>query len=284
MSETGTTTNGDVTLNYVLDAAPAADAPQLLLISGLGSPLTTYSDALVQTLVDRGFSVLRHDNRDTGKSSRMPAGGPTYYMSDMANDTLAVLDAVGWQQPIVLGVSMGGMIAQQFAIDHPDRLSALISVMSMSGKRGSGTATEEVRAALMAPAPTDREGWVEHSVKLSKIWCSPEFYDEDYNRERAYTNYDHGIDVAGTVRQYTAIMSSGERDEGLAKLDLPTLVIHGDADTLVLPDGGRHVADLIPGARYLEIQGMGHDLPRELWDRLADEITAFSQGIPEKGR
>lgn len=277
----GTASNGTVSLYYVIDHSTLdrADAVPLLLINGLGSPLVSYEPGLVATLTGRGFDVVRFDNRDVGKSTRFDdhteRGVAAYSIADMANDAVAVLDAVGWSEAVVVGQSMGGMIAQQLTIDHPARVRALVSLMSASGERGFGMPTKEAMATLLTPAPAEPDAWLEHRVSSEKIWASPDLWDEAWVRAKGKTLLDHGVDPAGTARQFRSIQSSGSRDEGLAGVETPTLVIHGSADTLIQPDGGRHVADVVPGAHYVEIEGMGHDLPPALWGRVAGEIGEF---------
>ncbi len=257
---------------------------RLLLVNGLGSPLINYDAGFVIALVERGLSVVRFDNRDTGRSSRVPENrnaegyrfdNPPYRLADMAGDAVAVLDAVGWDRAHVLGQSMGGMIAQQLAISHPDRLLTMTSLMASTGNRDHGGATAEAQAALIKPPPRDREGWIEHTVSTGRIWATPDSWDAERVRRRAARQYDYGVDVEGTGRQYRAVVASGDRDDDLRRIDVPTLVIHGSADTLIQPDGGRHTADVIPGARYVELDGYGHDLPPSHWPVIAGTVAAF---------
>ncbi len=249
----------------------------LLLINGLGSPSVAYQRGFVEHLLEAGFDVVRFDNRDLGRSTRLQSvgGDPGYTTVDMAADAVAVLDAVGWERAVVFGQSMGGMIAQQLAIDHPERVGHLVSLMSSTGNRSVGRPSESARDGLLAVPPSDREGWIAHRVRTERFWASPAFWDPDWVAAKGAELYDHGIDPAGTARQYRAIMASPVRDEALGSLRVPTLVLHGSADTLIDPSGGRHTAACIPGARYVEIDGMGHDLPPGLWARLAAEVAAF---------
>lgn len=265
---------------------PGAGPPErrILLINGLGSPSVSFDEGFVAEFVSRGFSVARFDNRDAGRSGRVfedrNAEGyrfdrPPYTLVEMARDAVTVLAAVGWTSAHVLGQSMGGMVAQQLAISHPDRVQSLISLMSSTGNLDHGRATEEAHAALIRPAPRDREAWIEYTVETGRIWATPDAWDADAVRRRAARKFDYGIDVFGTGRQYRAILASGARDDELRRLTVPTLVIHGSADTLIQPDGGRHTAGLIPGARYVELDGFGHDLPPSRWGVLADTVTSF---------
>lgn len=276
---------GTIELYWTRHDPPGAGAAKpLLLINGLGSPLVSFDEGFVAELVDRGFSVVRFDNRDVGRSGRVredrSAEGyrfdrPPYTLVDMARDGVAVLDAVGWNAAHVLGQSMGGMIAQQLAISHPDRTRSLISFMSSTGNREHGQATEEAHAALIRPAPRERQAWIGYTVETARAWATPDCWDPEAVRRRAARKFDYGIDVFGTGRQYRAVLASGDRDDELRRLAVPTLVIHGSADTLIQPDGGRHTADLIPGAHYVELDGFGHDLPPSRWPLLADTVASF---------
>ncbi len=272
--------NGAVELAWTVDG-PDDGAP-LLLVNGLGSPHVAYEPGFVAALTGRGFRVVRFDNRDVGRSSRCPrpsgapADAPPYTITDMAADALAVLDAVGWPRTHLFGQSMGGMIAQQVAITAPERLASLTSLMSATGERGVSRPSAEVMAALTESAPADRDGWLAHRVRTERLWASPALWDEAWVLAKGATLYDYGVDPRGTARQYRAVAAAPGRDAALARLAVPTLVIHGSADTLVTPGAGRHTAEVIPGARYVEIEGMGHDLPPGWWDRLATELATFT--------
>ncbi len=255
---------------------------KLLLINGLGSPLVSFEEPFVDLLTAAGCTVARFDNRDVGRSSRVPtgpagrpAGGPPYSLADMADDAVAVLDAVGWSSAHVLGQSMGGMIAQQVAVDHPTRVAGLIALMTSSGERGFGAPTSEAMAALLQPAPEDPADWLEHRVATEAVWASPAHWSPEWVRAKGRAMLDHGVDPKGAARQFRAIHASGSRDDDIRHLDVPTLVIHGSADKLIRPDGGRHLAEVIPGARYEEIDGLGHDLPPRFWPDLSTLIIDF---------
>ncbi len=269
--------NGEVDIWYQRFAG-APGATPLLLINGLGSPSVAYQKGFIDELLAVGFDVARFDNRDLGRSTRVTTGtadDPGYRVADMALDAVAVLDALGWDRAVVSGQSMGGMIAQQLAIDHPERVQAMVSLMSSTGNRTVGHSSESARAGLLAIPPSDREGWIANRVETERYWASPDLWDPEWVAAKGAAMFDHGVDPKGTARQYRAVMASPVRDEGLAGLSIPTLVIHGSADTLIDPSGGRHTAACIPGARYVEIDGMGHDLPPALWPRLAAEIATL---------
>lgn len=269
--------NDSVRLYWTLTDPTDGPGEPLLLVNGLGSPLVAYEPGLVSQLVDRGFSVLRYDNRDVGRSDRTkpPEDGkrPGYTVVDMAADGVAVLDAAGWETAHVFGMSMGGMIVQQMAIDHPGRLRTMTSLMSTTGERGYGAPSEDAYPALIKPAPRDREGWLDNRVHTEKIWASPASWDPKATRAKGERLFDYGIDVDGTGRQFRAIMASGSRDAALSEVNVPTLVIHGSADTLIDPSGGRHTADVIPDAAYVELDGFGHDLPPDFWPVLAEHVA-----------
>jgi pimeloyl-ACP methyl ester carboxylesterase len=245
----------------------------LLLINGLGSPSVAFELGFVEELVDRGCSVVRFDNRDAGRSDRC-VDSP-YTVSDMAADAAAVLDAAGWDSAHVLGQSMGGMIAQQFAIDHPTRARSLISFMSTTGNPAVGRPSPEALEALLTVQPADRDGWLAHRVETEHIWASPLDWDPDWVRAKGELMYDYGVDPEGTTRQFRAVAAGGNRDQALARLSLPTLVLHGTTDTLITPGGGEHTAEIMPGATYLPIEGLGHDLPPARWAEVAVLIADF---------
>jgi pimeloyl-ACP methyl ester carboxylesterase len=279
-----------MTLEYELSGDP--QAPPLLLIMGLGGQLTAWSPEFVAALAARGFYVIRYDNRDVGRSTWLDefgtpdpmaalAGTATapYLLTDMAEDAAALLDGLGLASAHVLGISMGGMIAQALTIQHPDRVRTLVSIMSTTGDRGVGQPHPDAVAALMAPPPTDREGAVEGAVKASKVIGSVGYpADEARIRADAGAAYDRGFHPAGTARHLVAILASPDRTPGLKAVTQPTLVIHGDADPLVDPSGGQATADAVPGAELWMIPGMGHDVPVQLHDAIADRVAAHCLG------
>ncbi len=251
-----------------------SDLVPLMLINGLGSPHVAFDPGFVAELNSAGCAVLRFDNRDVGKSSRLSVGAG-YNFSDMAADAVAVLDAVGWPQVHVVGQSMGGMVAQQLAIDRPDRVLSLVALMSSSGEKGYGESTDEAMAAFLQPSPRQPEAWLDHWVRTERVWASPEFWDESRVRANGLAMQQQGIDPKGAFRQFRAMLGAPSRDDALARLELPALVVHGSRDPLVTPSGGRHLAEVIPGARYVEIDKLGHDLPPELWSTVAGHIADF---------
>ncbi len=256
--------NGDVELYF--ETFGSADDPTLLLVNGLGSQSINYDEDWCDKFAARGFQVIRFDNRDTGLSSKLD--GKDYELRDMAEDALAILDEMGVDRAHVMGLSMGGMIVQRLAIDHPDRLLTMTTVMSRTGEPGYGESSPEAFAILTGKPATSREEYVESQVRAHGVYGSkPEWIDEQYLRDRAARAFDRCFNPAGVGRQMRAIGKDGDRSEGLRALKVPTLVMHGDRDTLIQPSGGRRTAEIIPGARYVEIEGMGHDYPRAIWDR-----------------
>lgn len=249
--------------------------PTLLLVNGLGSQCVSYHEDWCAMFAERGLHVVRFDNRDVGLSSRMH---DAYALSDMAADAVAVLDAIGVERAHVMGVSMGGMIVQTMAIEHADRLLSMTSVMSRTGEPGYGESTPEALALLIAPPATDRESYVAASIAGLRVWGSPEFADETRWRRNAERAFDRSFDPSGTGRQFVAIGTSPPRADGLREVTTPTLVMHGDKDTLIDISGGRRTAELIPDARFVAIEGMGHDYPPQLWDRWVALVGDFALG------
>ena len=254
------------------------DRPVLLMVNGLGSQCINYAEAWCARFVDRGIRVIRFDNRDVGLSTHLTdaepgPNGACYLLTDMAADAIAVLDAVGVPAAHVMGLSMGGMIAQTMAIEHPDRVLSMTSVMSTTGERDVGTPTPEALALLTGKPATDRASYIANTIAGLRVWGSPEFADEDRWAADAGRAFDRCFDPAGTARQYYAIGASGSRADGLRALHVPTLVIHGDRDTLIDPSGGRRTAELVRGARFELVEGMGHDYPPQMWDRWVDLIA-----------
>lgn len=285
-----TIANG-ITLEYETEGDTGD--PPVLLIMGLGAQLTSWDPAFCRALAGRGFFVIRYDNRDVGRSTWFDDTGapdvaglldgtwsPPYSMADLAADAAGLLDALGIASAHVVGVSMGGMIAQTFAIAYPDRTRTLVSIMSTTGDPSVGQPHPEALAALLAPPPTTREGAVEQAVTTWKVIGSPGFpFDEPAVRDKAGSDFDRGFHPAGTARQLGAILTQPDRTADLAGLDLPALVIHGADDPLVDPSGGRATAAAIPGARLDLVPGMGHDLPPALFDRFVADLSAhFGRG------
>jgi pimeloyl-ACP methyl ester carboxylesterase len=268
-----TTRNGKVEIYYEEFGDP--DAPTLLLVNGLGSQSLNYDPAWCQLFADEGFHVVRFDNRDVGLSTKLDDS--EYTLADMADDAIAVLDAMEVPEAHVMGCSMGGMIVQRLALDHRDRLLSLTSVMSRTGEPGYGDSSKEALAFLLAPPATSRADYIDRQVAALHVYGSqPEWLDDDAIRARAAAAYDRCFCPEGVARQMKAIMKDGSRSAALAALHLPTLVIHGSRDTLVSPSGGRQTAEVIPGARYVEIDGMGHDYPPPVWKEWVALWSAFA--------
>ncbi len=253
----------------------AAGGAPLLLINGLGAQMVGWDDDFCRLLVDHGFRVIRFDNRDVGLSTRPQE---PYTLDDMADDAAGLLDALGIRAAHVVGASMGGFIAQLVALNHPDRVLSLTSIMSGPGGKDQVPPTDEARALLVAPAPETREERVEQGVQAKQKLLGPaDPFDEPYERARIAAAIDRDYNPAGFIRQLQAIAAAPGRVERLRSLRVPTLVIHGDADNLVPVANGRSVAAAIPGARLVEVEGMGHDVPRRVWTQVADEITALAR-------
>ncbi len=266
---TGTATNGNVSIHY--DVFGDAANPTLLLVNGLGSQCINYKEAWCEMFAAEGFQVARYDNRDVGLSSHLPDAA--YTVSDMAADGMAVLDALGVQQAHVMGLSMGGMIVQTMAIEHPNRVLTLTSVMSNTGEDEFRQSTPRAWQLLTSPGATNRAEYVQQWIDGLHEWGSPEFADEARWTADAVAAFDRCFDPAGVQRQFEAVGRSGSRAARLPGITSPTLVMHGDKDNLIFPIGGERIAALIPGARLEIIEGMGHDYPPQLWRRWADLVV-----------
>ncbi|HUW02141.1 MAG TPA: alpha/beta hydrolase [Acidimicrobiales bacterium] len=273
------TANGDVELYY--ETFGSTEDPALLLVNGLGSQSINYADEWCEMFAAEGFGVIRFDNRDTGLSSKLD--GVDYTVPDMAADAVAVIDAATGDptsRAHVMGLSMGGMIVQRMAIHHADRLWSMTSVMSRTGEPGFGDATPEAIEALLAPPATSRDEYAQSHVDALAIYGSkPEWIDEADVRTRAAAAYDRCFCPDGVTRQIAAVVADESRSAELARIDVPALVLHGSRDTLITPSGGRQTAEVVPGARYVEIEGMGHDYPRAVWRRWVDEWAEFVRTI-----
>jgi pimeloyl-ACP methyl ester carboxylesterase len=255
--------NGDVALHY--ETFGSAGDPTLLLVNGLSSQCINFAEAWCGKFAAAGYQVVRFDNRDVGLSSKLD--DVSYTLMDMAADAVAVLDAVGVERAHVMGLSMGGMIVQRLAIHHADRLLSMTSAMSGSGEAGFGASTPEALAFLTAPPPASREGAIDHHVAAIAAYGSkPEWIDDADTRARAAAAYDRCFCPAGVGRQMRAVMSDPPRADLLREVTVPTLVLHGNRDRLIDASGGRRTAELIPGARFVEIDGLGHDYPPPVWD------------------
>jgi pimeloyl-ACP methyl ester carboxylesterase len=268
--------NGGVEIYYETFGNPAD--PTLLLINGLGSQCINFAEEWCGKFAAQGYQVVRYDNRDSGLSTKLD--GMEYTLADMAEDALCVLDEVGAARAHLMGLSMGGMIVQRLAIDHPDRLLSMTSAMSRTGENDTGQTTPAALAILLSRPAKSREQYVENHVKALGVYGSkPEWLDEAEARARAGAAYDRCFCPDGIRRQMTAVMADGSRAEALRSVTVPTLVLHGSRDTLIAPTGGRRTAELIPGARYVEIEGMGHDYPPAVWDLWVATWSDFVQGI-----
>lgn len=249
----------------------------VILINGLGSQMTRWPEAFCDKLVAKGYRAIRYDNRDTGLSTWLQEGD-RYQLSDMAADAVAVLDAAGVKRAHIAGVSMGGMIAQAVAYEHPDRTLSLTSIMSATGAPGTLNSTPEAAAVLNNPPPDpkiDFEAFVANGVRNARVIGSPAYpWDEAMLRERVISEYRRAFNPAGVARQMGAIRAAGDRTALCATIKAPTVVLHGAADPLVPPVAGEATAKAIPGAELRIIEGMGHDLPPGLYDIFIDAITA----------
>ena len=262
-------------------------ARPLLLVMGLGAQMIVWQDEFCTAIAERGFHVVRFDNRDAGLSTHMhdapepdvaaAMGGDytsaTYTLDDMADDSVGLLAELGIDAAHVVGASMGGMIAQTIAIRHPQRVLSLTSIMSTPGPRVAPP-TEAAAAALMVPPATSREEAIERAIAATKVIGSPGFPpDEEWIAESAGVAYDRAFDPPGFARQFVAIQASGDRTEQLSGVRVPTLVVHGADDPLVTLPGGEATAAAIPDAELVVIPGMGHNLPRQVWPQVVDAIV-----------
>jgi pimeloyl-ACP methyl ester carboxylesterase len=264
--------SGDLRIYY--DTFGVEGDPPLVLVCGLGSQVLFWREEFCYGLVDRGFFVVRVDNRDGGLSSQLP-DDTEYTLSDMARDVVAVLDDLGIDRVHIVGQSLGGMIAQTLAIEHPDRVLTLTSISAHTGNLDFGQPSAEAVAALTSPPGETREVQIERDVAARRVWASPSWFDEDEARAYYAESYDRAHSATGSLRQFNAIVASGSRDDALRALAVPTLVVHGTLDPLVAPDGASHTAELVPDSELLLIEGMGHDLPVEAWQQIISAITAM---------
>jgi pimeloyl-ACP methyl ester carboxylesterase len=274
--------------------------PPAVLIMGLATQMIAWHEDFCARLADRGFYVVRFDNRDTGRSTKLDFRPPSpremftrrlpreqYSLSDMAEDAAELVRRLELSPAHVIGASMGGMIAQLVAAEHPETVRSLTSIMSNTGSRRHGQPALGVYRYLLGGPPRTREEVVDRAAKIFGVVGSKELQDDALVRERAALSFDRGHHPAGSGRQLGAIVASGNRTGKLRRIAAPTLVIHGDRDKMVRPSGGRATARAIPGARLIMIDGMGHDLPRPLWDRLIDAIAEHAHSVdraPGRGR
>ncbi|MDQ6698409.1 MAG: alpha/beta fold hydrolase [Actinomycetota bacterium] len=280
--------HGDVEIFFETFGEPTD--PALLLVNGLGSQCINYRVEWCERFVAEGFFVIRFDNRDVGLSTKfsdvrpavgavvraLSAGQPPevpYTLDDMAGDAIAVLDHLEIEQSHVMGVSMGGMIVQQLAIRQPERLLSMTSVMSTTGDPAVGGSSREAQALMLSAAPTDRVSAIARHLEGIRTYGSPACYDEERLTAVAGEAFDRSFTPDGQARQVMAIIASPDRTVALHDVHVPTLVMHGDADTLVDISGGRSTADAIPGARFVVMEGMGHDYPPQYWERWVQLVT-----------
>lgn len=271
--------NGQVEIEY---QSFGDDQPEtILLINGLGSQMTRWPEAFCEKLVAKGYRAIRFDNRDTGLST-----WPTepYTLADMANDGVAVLDAVGVRKAHIAGVSMGGMIVQRLALDHPDRVLSMTSIMSTTGARDAFKSTPEAEAVLNLPPPdpkADFEAFVQNRMANARTIGSPAYpWTDAENRERVVAEYERAFNPKGVVRQRNAVGADGDRTAALGGLKLPVVVLHGADDPLLMKVGGEATAAAIPGAELRVIPGMGHDLPPGLYETFVDAIVTAASRAP----
>jgi pimeloyl-ACP methyl ester carboxylesterase len=264
------------------------DGEPLLLVMGLATQMIAWSEEFCVMLAERGFRVVRFDNRDIGRSTKLRAAGTPgtldmligrggtapYLLRDMAADTFGLMDHLGIESAHLVGASMGGMIVQTAAIEDPARARSIVSIMSTTGSRRVGHPSYKTFGLLLGNPPREREAAIERVVRTFKVIGSPGYpFEEERIREIAALSFDRGHSEAGIARQLHAITASGDRTAALRKLELPAAVIHGKNDLLVNPSGGRATAKAIPGARLKMIDGMGHDMPRALYPTFVEEIA-----------
>ncbi|MBM3657494.1 MAG: alpha/beta fold hydrolase [Actinobacteria bacterium] len=267
--------------------------PALILVMGFGAQMVAWDTKFAQMLADRGHFVVRFDNRDVGLSTKLdgvkvdanavvaaalleqPLPPVPYNLSDMAQDIVGLMDHLNIAKAHIMGASMGGMIAQVFAIEHPQRTASLVSVMSMPGEPETMQSEPEAMTALMSIPPSDRTGFIEHSL-VYQAFQSKKYRNDALSRANAARDFDRSFYPEGSPRQMAAIYASGRRTEALAALKTRTLVVHGNDDTLIPPSAGQRTADIIPGAEIVFVDDMGHDIPEPLWPKIVDTITRFT--------
>ncbi len=266
----------------------APDAPPVLLIMGLGTQMLGWHEGFCEELAARGLRAIRFDNRDAGLSTHLsnaPApdftaaiagdtSSASYTLSEMAADSVGLLDTMSIDSAHLVGASMGGFIAQTIAFEHPERVRSLTSMMATTGDLSVGRPAPEALQLFSLPSPRTREEVMERAVLISRTIGSPAFpVDEDEVRERAGLAFDRSYDPPALMRQAVAVLASGDRTERLRSLRVPSLILHGTEDRMCDPSGGRATAAAIPGSELILIEGMGHNLPRALWPRIADAIA-----------
>jgi pimeloyl-ACP methyl ester carboxylesterase len=265
------------------------DGEPLLLVMGLATQMIAWDEGFCGLLAERGFRVVRFDNRDIGRSTKLRSAGvprrvdmmlgrrgsAPYLLRDMAADTAGLMDHLDLDSAHVVGASMGGMIVQTMAIEYPQRVRSMVSIMSNTGSRWTGMPSRKAMAVLLGRPPRGREQAVERAVKTFGVIGSPGYpFEEERVRQIAGRSYDRGHSAAGVLRQLHAITASGDRTQALHGVRAPATVIHGNRDPLVRSAGGRATARALPNARLKMIDGMGHDLPRQLWPVFTEEIAS----------
>ncbi len=269
--------------------------PPALLVMGLATQMLGWPDDFCRELAERGFYVVRFDNRDIGRSTHMKGRAPTigqtllrpkkvasYRLGDMADDAHGLLRELDLAPAHVVGASMGGMIAQSLAARHPGSVRSLVSIMSTTGRRWVGQPAARIYPLLVRRPAEGREAMIERTLKVFRAIGSTGLeQDTDTLRDIAERSWDRGHDATGPARQLAAIVASGDRTAEVKRIKAPTLVIHGSVDKMVRPSGGRATARAIPGAKLMKIDGMGHDLPRGAWERILDGIAATAERAAE---
>jgi pimeloyl-ACP methyl ester carboxylesterase len=289
---------GPAAIDIAYERMGKPDAPAVLLIMGIAAQLIHWPDDFCQALVDRGLQIIRFDNRDSGLSTHLADAPPpnlpaalagdlssaSYTLSDMAADAVGLLDALGIAKAHIVGASMGGQIAQTLAIEHSDRAHSLISMMSTTSAPGVGRPSPEVLPQLFSgPPAVTRDDVIQQMLRAVRLVGSPAYpRDENEIADRAGRAYDRCHDPVGTARQAVATVASGDRTERLRHLQVPALVIHGLADRMCDPSGGRATAEAIPGAGLILIEGMGHDLPPGLRSQVAAHIADFVWQVEQR--
>jgi pimeloyl-ACP methyl ester carboxylesterase len=294
-SDAPSTASGELTakvgeLELCYETFGSASAPPMLLIMGLASQMLLWDDQFCEQLASRGFRVIRFDNRDVGRSSLLRGAaiptrwqllrrsGAAYTLDEMAADSVGLLDHLKIGAAHIVGASMGGMIAQLVAINHPDRVLSLVSIMSTTGNPKVGKPQPKMMMRLMRKGQREREAFIADYIATSRAIGSKVYeLEEEYERERAARLFERGVYPAGSARQLGAVVSATDRTQALAGIRVPTTVIHGDADPLVDVSGGRATAEAIPGARLVIVPGMGHGLPRALWPEVIDASVENTQ-------
>ena len=281
------------------DTFGSPDDPAVLLVMGLTAQMIAWQPAFCQGIAETGRYVIRFDNRDCGLSTKiegspvdmndifaaMLANDPEsirkkvpYTLSDMSDDAFHLLDEMQIQRAHIVGASMGGMIVQTMAIEHPERVLSLTSIMSTTGEIDYGQSSPEAQVALLSPAPTDRDAYIAAAPRTS-VWMSNRYFDAEQVKAQAAESFDRSFYPAGAPRQLGAIIASGSRADGLRGVRVPTLVIHGLDDQLIGVSGGERTAQLVAGAMLMKVEDMGHDLPVPLWPEIIEAIRTHTAGI-----